>query len=160
MLRTLTRKRVLLVGMVAAVAVAAVAYGFFSTTGTGSGTAATASAPSTITVNQTGGAITGLYPGGSAKSLSGNFTNNGTGAVHIASVSATISSVDKAVGAPAGTCDTSNYSITGSPATVNSSIPTGTNVGSWSGLSVQMNETNVNQDACQGATVHISYTAN
>ena len=46
-----------------------------------------------ITVNQTS-AVTGLYPGGPAAPLSGNFDNPNAGAVHVGTVTVSIASSD------------------------------------------------------------------
>lgn len=143
------KRTAIAVGILALVAVMG-AYAFWTQGGTGSGSA-TAGTTSNITVNQTS-TVTGLYPGGPAASLSGDFTNPNSGSVNISSVTATVSSVS-----PAG-CATSNFSIGGSSGA--NTVPVGTNVGSWSGLTIALAETNVNQDVCKGAVATISYTAN
>jgi hypothetical protein len=138
------------VSMLALVA-AAGAYAYWTQGGTGSGSA-TAGTTSNITVNQTS-TVTGLYPGGPAASLSGNFDNPNSSPVTISSVTAAVTSVS-----PAG-CATGNFSIGGSAGPI-SNIPSGTGVGSWSGLTIALAETGVNQDVCKGAVATISYTAN
>ena len=39
-------------------------------------------------------------------------------------------------------------------------VPSGTAVGSWSGLTVRMLDNGLNQDNCKGVTITIDYTAN
>lgn len=135
------------VGLIAAVG----AYAYWTQGGTGSGVA-TAGTTSNITVNQTS-TVTGLYPGGPAASLSGNFDNPTSAPVTISSVTGAVTSVS-----PAG-CATSNFSIDGSTGPI-SNTPSGTGVGSWSGLTIALAETAVNQDVCKGAVATVSYTAN
>jgi len=55
-------------------------------------------------------------------------------------------------------CAASDFSIGGSVGTT--TVASGTGVGSWSGLTIQLLNTAANQDNCKGATANISYTAN
>lgn len=57
-----------------------------------------------MTINQTP-TLTGMYPGDSGQTLSGDFDNFNSGPVRVATVTASIGSVTEAVGAPAGTCN-------------------------------------------------------
>lgn len=166
MLRKFTKKRMLaVVATVAALSVAVAAFAYWSAGGSGSGSGTTASSVPNVTVKQT--SATGTLAPGQSLALSGNFDNNATGAApaYVNSVSATVGTVTKATGAPAGTCDSSDYEIDGTPATGNSAavgaeIPVGAAQGSWSGLSLKMvDKGSTNQDACKGATVAINYTA-
>jgi hypothetical protein len=158
---TAPTKRKRKVALVAAALIGATsvgAYAFWSSTGAGTGSAATGDVAA-ITVVQTS-TVSGLAPGLSAQDLSGNFNNPNSGPVYITSVTASISSVTKAVGAPAGTCDASDYTIAGT-APVNAEVPAGNAKGSWTGLTIQFNnKAGVNQDACKGATVNLAYSAN
>ena len=149
------RKRRLLAvaSVLAVVALTSIAYAYWTASGSGSGAGVTADpGAQSVVVNQTS-ASSGLYPGGSV-ALSGNFDNPATNAVHVAGISATVTGTDKAG------CNAADYSISGTPAIANSgSVPSGTAVGGWSGLTLSMANTGSNQDACKGATVSISYTA-
>lgn len=153
-----TRRLALIAASAAVALLAAVAgYAYWTTGGSGTGSA-TAGTTSNLTVNQTS-TVTGLYPGGTAQALSGNFNNPNAGAVTISSVTATVSGVTGAgtdLTKPA--CTTSDFTIGGSAA--GSSVPSGTGVGSWSGLTIQMVNGAGNQDNCKGATAQIAYTAN
>jgi hypothetical protein len=151
MRRHLTKKRSILLGAAASLAVAAVAVAFWTSSGSGSGTAATGTAGN-VTVNQTS-TVSGLYPGGPAQTLSGDFTNANGFSVNIASITATVSATSDETA-----CPTSNFVIGGSAGPY--TVPDGTNVGSWSGLTVALQETNANQDGCQGKSITVSYTAN
>ncbi len=154
----MSRRRIfLLVGVVAVLAIAVGAYAYWTQGGTGSGTA-TAGTTSAITVNQTS-TVSGLYPGGSAATLSGNFDNPNASAVTISSITAVVSSISGGAGdAAKPACTTADFSIGGSVGTT--AVPSGSGTGSWTGLTIQLLNTAANQDNCKGATANISYTAN
>jgi hypothetical protein len=143
------------VGLAVAGATGGVAFGYWTNTGSGTGTAATGS-DHVIVINQTS-APAGLYPGAAAQALSGNFTNTNPSTVRVANVLATGVTVD-AAHATAG-CLAADY-VLGGTAVVNAEVASGTNVGSWSGLTIALSNTAVNQDACKGATVTVSYSSN
>ncbi|MFN8194809.1 MAG: hypothetical protein U0R80_11080 [Nocardioidaceae bacterium] len=146
------------VAVVLLLAVGGTAFAYWSAGGSGTGTATTGTV-SAVTVVQTS-TVTGMHPGDSAQTLSGNFNNPNSGPVYVTSVTASISSVTKAVGAPAGTCDSTDYTLASATMTVNASVPAGNAQGSWTGATIQFNnKAAVNQDACKGATVNLSYTA-
>src|SRR4051794_17740519 len=86
---------------------AALAYWTVGGSGTGGGTADTGV---NVTVVQTS-TITAMHPGDSAQTLSGNFNNPNAGKVYIGTVTASISSVTKDVNAPAGTCDSTDFTL-------------------------------------------------
>lgn len=132
------------------------AYAWWSGTAVNTGSVGTAGTVSTVasnpvTVNQTNAAISNLAPGVSG-ALTGNFTNSGSQSVTVSNVV-----IGFTISGAAGTCTTSNYTITQpviSPAQV---ITTGTANGSWGG-SVMMNNLSSNQNGCLGATLNFSYT--
>ena len=148
----------------AAVAVAAVAvtgtgvaYAYWTTTGSGTG-GATAGDVDPITVNQTN-TVTGLYPGQDPQGLEGDFTNLNPGPVYIASVTASVTDVTG--GGTDGdlpACTTDDFAI-GGTATVGTEVASGTDVGGWSGLTVQLVNGAANQDNCKGASPVITYAA-
>lgn len=155
------KRRIFAIGMTTAlllgVSTAAVAY--WTAGGSGTGTGVTG-ANSAITVVQTS-TVSNLRPGGAAATLSGNFTNGNDSPVYVTSVTASISGVTKAGGAPAGTCDATDYTLAGATMTVNAQVPAGTAQGAWTGATVTFNnKPAVNQDACKGATVAFAYTSN
>ncbi len=151
--RTTKRALLLFLALVAVGAIVAVAgYAYFTQGGSGAGTASVGTT-SDIVVNQTS-TVSGLYPGGPAQPLSGNFDNANASPVHVSTLTATVT------GTSAGAaCAANNFLVAGSPAVVNATVPSGNGVGSWSGITVRMLETGVNQDACKNATVDISYVA-
>jgi hypothetical protein len=131
------------------------AFAYWTSGGTGTGTATTGTSVG-VTVVQTS-AVTGLAPGGAAQTLSGNFDNTNTGPAFVGTVTASISSVTKAGGAPAGTCDATDYTLTNAAMTVNAQVPAGTGQGAWTGATIQFNNKATVQDACKGATVNFAY---
>jgi hypothetical protein len=153
----ITKKRVLTAfSVVGVLVVAAISYAYWTAGGSGDGTA-TAGSTAGITVNQTS-VLDAMYPGDSAQALSGDFTNTNDGPVYVGTVTASIDSVDKADDAPAGTCDSTDFTLSDAVMAVNAQVPSGENTGSWSGATIQFNnKADTNQDACKGATVNLHY---
>jgi hypothetical protein len=134
---------------------ATVAYAYWSTSGSGTGTATTGTSTG-VTAVQTS-TVSNIAPGSAAQTLSGNFTNTNSGPVYVTSVTVSIASVTKAGGAPAGTCDATDYTLTGATMSVAAEIPAGTAQGSWTGATLAFNDKGTLQDACKGATVNLAY---
>jgi hypothetical protein len=147
--------KLVIVAIVGLLALGGLAFGLWTGGGSASGSANTRS-PSALTVNQTVSS-TGLYPGGSS-ALSGNFTNPNGGKVYVAAVTAVVTSFSVQADSTKPACTQADFSISGT-ATVDAEIPSGTGVGSWSGLSVNMTDAGTNQNNCQNITVIITYTA-
>lgn len=154
----MSRRRILvLAGVVVVLGAAIGAYAYWTQGGTGTGTA-TADTTSNITVNQTS-TVSGLFPGGPAATLSGNFDNPNASPVRISSITAVVSSITNGSSdASKPACTPADFSIGGSVGTI--TVPSGAGVGSWTGLTIQLLNTAANQDNCKGATANISYTAN
>jgi hypothetical protein len=151
-----TKRRGLLLGVVLLLAGggAALAYWTAGGSGTGSGTAAGAQTP--LVANQTT-TLAAMYPGDSAQTISGNFDNANSGPIHVSTVTASIASVTKATGAPAGTCDASDFTLANATMTVNAEVPAGSGQGSFTGTTIKFNNKPTSQDACKGATVNLAY---
>jgi hypothetical protein len=133
------------------------AYAYWTAGGSGTGTATTGTS-SAVTVVQTS-TVSNLQPGAAAQTLTGTFNNPNTGPVYVATVTASIDSVTKAVGAPAGTCDATDYTLSNATMTVAAEVPAGNAQGSWTGATIAFNnKAATNQDACKGATVSLAYT--
>lgn len=124
-----------------------VAFAYWTQSGSGAGTAATGTTSSVTVVSTT--PTSNLYPGGNV-ALSGTFNNPNSGAVHVGTVTATVGTL------PAG-CVAADFSISGT-AVVNAEIPAGSNVGSWSGITLTMNDTGVSQDACKTASIPVTFS--
>lgn len=136
-----------------------IAFAYWSAGGAGTG-AATTGTTVPITAVQTS-TVTNMRPGDTAQTLTGNFTNTNAGPVYVTSVVASISSVTKAVGAPAGTCDATDYVLATPTMTVNAEVASGTGVGAWTGATIKFNDkVAALQDGCKGATVNLAYVVN
>jgi hypothetical protein len=145
------KRKFIVLALLALAAVSAVGgYAFWTGGGTGTGNAGVGTTTALV-VKQTS-TITGLVPGGPALALSGNFDNPGTSAVFVTAVTASVT------GTSAAGCLAKDFTI-GGTAPVGASVPIGSGVGSWSGLTISMANTALNQDACKSATVNISYVA-
>ena len=152
----LSRKTVMVsVLVLVALSVAGIASAYWTTGGSGSGSA-TAGTTVSVTVVQTATA-TGLYPGGSA-ALSGNFNNTNPGKVYVTAVTAAVTAFSLQANPAKPACTQADFSITGT-ATVNAEIASGSGVGSWSGLTLNMTDAGTNQDNCKTLTVPITYTS-
>ncbi len=156
-MRRMSRKTIAVAAAAAVVlAGGGIAFAYWTAGGSGTGTAATGTNAPIVAVQTT--TVSDMAPGDSAQPLSGNFNNDNPGPVYVSTVTASIASVDKAPGAPAGTCTASDYTLATPIATVNAEVPTGDGVGSWSGATIKFNNKPlVNQDACKGATVNLNY---
>ena len=135
---------------------AGAAFAYWTAGGSGSGEASTGDY-SQLTAVQTS-TVTDMRPGDAPQGLSGNFTNPNSGPVYVTSVTASIASVTKSAGAPAGTCDASDYSLADAIMAVGAEVPAGNAQGSWSGATIKFNNKATIQDACKGATVTLSYS--
>jgi hypothetical protein len=134
---------------------AGVAYAFWTAGGSGTGSAATGT-NNPITAVQTT-VVTGMRPGDTAQTLSGNFDNANASPVYVASVTASIASVTQAVGA-VGACVAGDYTLANATMTVGAEVPAGPTQGAWTGATIKFNnKTDTNQDGCKGATVNLSY---
>jgi len=136
-----------------------IAFAYWSAGGSGTGSAGTGTTVA-ITATQTT-TDRNMATGDSPQTLSGHFNNIKSEPVYVTSVVASISSVTKAVGAPSGTCDATDYTLASATMTVNAEVASGTGVGSWTGATIKFNDkAGTNQDACKGATVNLAYTVN
>ncbi len=151
----LKSKKVLALGVAATVLTGGVAYAYWTGSGAGTSTAVTSSGTIALTVNQAD--LTPMYPGGAAQTLSGTFGNTNAAPVYVTSVTVSITSVTGANGAAIDGCTAADYSLTGAAMTVGAQVPVGNPMGSWSGATIQLPNTGVNQDACKGATVNLAY---
>jgi hypothetical protein len=125
------------------------AYAYWSQVGAGTGSASTGTATAVV-VNQTN-TVTGLYPGGAAQTLSGDFNNPNSGPVTVGAVSATVTATSVSGCLPVW------YAITGTGTPATQVLPAGSAKGAWSGLSVSLLNDAANQDLCKTATITITY---
>lgn len=151
-----TRRRSIVAGVVIALLASTAAYAYWTAGGSGSGAGSVAGAQSALTAVQTTNLVA-MYPGDSAQTISGNFTNPNAGPIQVATVTASIASVTKAAGAASGACDASDFTLANATMNVNAEVAPGTAKGAWTGATIKFNNKASNQDACKGATVNLSY---
>jgi hypothetical protein len=139
-----------------ALAVAGVAFAYFTTTGSGTGTA-TAGSSSAVTLHAT--VSSNLYPGSSSP-VTFTVDNPSSGSQRVGTVSLASISVD----AGHSTCSTvitgGNPDFAMPDVTVNHVFAAGNGQTVTPTGTLTMNETGVNQDACQGATLTLHLTSN
>jgi len=131
-----------------------IAFAYWTGGGSGTGTAATGTSTA-LAVNQTS-TVAPMYPGDEPQILSGDFDNTSSGPIHVNSVLVAISDVTLD-GEPVEGCSAADYTLTGAVMSAEQDVAVGAGVGSWSGATIQFNDTTADQDACQGATVNLVY---
>jgi hypothetical protein len=107
------------------------------------------------------GTASGLYPGGPAQPINFSVTNPGSIPEALNTVTIAISTITHQHATSGGACDPGWFTIT-QPTVINGSVAAGS---TWddtsSGASIQLNNsTTINEDACQGATVNLTFTSN
>lgn len=155
MLKFTKRRGLLLAGVAVSLAVAGIAFAFWTGGGSGTGSGAAANGVSGLTANQTT-SLSAMYPGDSAQTISGNFTNPNSGPVYVSTVTVDIASVTSG-GGPAVGCDKTDFTLANTTMNVNAQVSPGTG-GSFSGATIKFNNKPANQDACKGVTVNLAYT--
>ena len=153
MRRLKNKSTAMIVGVLVVLVGAGAAFAYWTAGGSGTGTAATGT-NATLVVNQTS-TPAGMGPGVAAKTLSGNFDNGNDAPTYVGSVTAAITGVSGGDGA----CSADDYSLLNATMNVDTQVPVGTGVGSWSGATIAFkNSATVNQDGCKNATVALGYT--
>ena len=158
MRKIITKTKAVVAGSVVLLAVGGgIAYAYWSTTGTGSGSASTSAGASNLSVTQ-GSAPANLSPGVAAGTISGTVKNNAANNAFVHTVTVSIASVATAPGA-VGTCDASDYTLSGATMTVDQDLAPGASTG-FTGATLGFNNKATNQDGCKGATVNLAYVSN
>jgi hypothetical protein len=141
---------------VVAVVAAGAALAYFTSSGSGTGTA-TVGSSSALTLHAT--VSTTLYPGASSP-VSFTVDNPSQGAERIGTI--TLSSIT--VDSSHSTCSTaltgSKPDFTMAPVVVNHTYPAGNGQAVSPGATLTMNDTEISQDACQGATLTLHVVNN
>lgn len=135
------------------------AFAYWTVSGSGTGTATTAASNVAVTVNQT--AITGLYPGQAAQTLSGTFNNTNSGPAYVTALTATSYDIDSTHVSAGCTVAQGNYTLGGTAVVTGHDVAVGSPAAgsSWTGLTITMNNLGTNQDACKGAVVTVTYAS-
>jgi len=168
--KLLNKKRVAVVGAVAALAVTGVAVAYFtggSGSATGSGTVGSSTAWAVATGTPTwSGSLTALYPGatGNTELLPFTVTNNGKGHQSVASITASLpadsnGNAETTSGTSITGCLASWFTATldaSNPALPSNLAPGGTYTGK---VDLTMQDSGTNQNPCQGASPAVTITA-
>ena len=132
------------------------AYAFFTSSGTGTGTASVGSS-SAVTLHAT---VTGsLYPGSSSP-VTFTVDNPSSGDQRVGTISLQSVTPDAGHSTCSTTVSGGNPDFTMSNVTVNQTFPSGNGQSVTPTGTLTMNDTGVNQDACQGATLTLHLTSN
>ena len=149
-------KRIAIFAVLAVFVMAGVAGAYWTQSGSGTGSASTGTTAA-ITVNQTS-TTAGLFPGGPAQTLAGNFTNPNTSPVFVTAVTAVIPNFSVRPDNTKPACTQADFQL-GGTANVGHLVGSGTGVDAWTGLTIKMLDNGLNQDNCKGVSVTINYTA-
>lgn len=152
-----TKKNVLIaLGCTCALAVAGAALAYFTSTGSGTGTA-TVGSSSAVTLHATSAST--LYPGTSS-TVSFTVDNPSSGSQRVGTISLGSITVDAGHSTCSTTISSGNPDFSMAAVAVNKVFAPGNGQSVTPTGSLTMNETGVNQDACQGATLTLHLTNN
>jgi hypothetical protein len=156
-MKLITKRRAFLALTAAlVVAVAGGAYAYFTTSGTGTGTASVGSS-SAVTLHAT---VTGsLYPGTSSP-VSFTVDNPSAGKQRVGTITLSSITVDASHTECSTTITGATPDFTMAAVAVNATFANGNGQAVTPTGSLAMNETNANQDKCQGATLTLHLTDN
>lgn len=153
----MTRKRALAaLGCTVTLAVAGVAFAYFTSSGSGTGTA-TVGSSSAVTLHAS--ISSDLYPGSSSP-VTFTVDNPSSGSQRVGTVTLASISVDAGHSGCSITISGGNPDFTMPAVTVNKVFPPGNGQSVTPAGTLTMNETGVNQDACQGASLTLHLTNN
>jgi hypothetical protein len=151
MKKFVARKRTVVLSAIAVLAIAGAAIAYWTTTGSGVGSAQTGTT-SNVIVHQVG-SPTNLYPGGPTQPLDFNIENPGTVDQRVNQVTAVVTNTN------AAGCANNNYTIAGSPKLTGDIITHGATSATYTGITIKMDETGVDQNACKNANLTIAFSA-
>jgi hypothetical protein len=153
----MTRKRVLAaLGCACALALAASAYAYFTSSGSGTGTASVGTS-SPVTLHGT--VSSSLYPGSSSP-VSFTVDNPSSGSQRVGTITLSSISVDAGHASCSSAISGGNPDFSMPAVTVDKTFASGSGQAVPSTGTLTMNETGVNQDACQGATLTLHLANN
>lgn len=156
-MNSLNRKRVIIgLAGVCVVAIAAVAYAYFTSTGSGTATA-TVGTSSAVTIK---GTVSGnLYPG-SSSTVTLTVDNPSSGKQRLGTVSLEKITPDAGHSTCSVVTTGGNPDFTMADVVVNKTYGPGNGQAVTPTGTLTMNDTGINQDACQGATLTLSLKSN
>jgi hypothetical protein len=154
--RTIGRRVLIGLGCTIALAAVGVAVAYFTSSGSGTGSAAVGSS-SPVTLHAT--ISSNLYPGSSSP-VSFTVDNPSSGSQRVGTITLSSISVDAGHSGCSTTIGGGNPDFTMAAVTVNKVFGTGNGQSVTPGGTLTMNETGLNQDACQGATLTLNLSNN
>jgi hypothetical protein len=120
-----------------------------------------------VQFNTSGSGLAPLYPNGSADNINLTITNTGTSPADVNQVTVAVASNGTDIESTPGDansvvtgCQAVWFQVNGSPFNVNQTIPAGGSITETGQVSVQLNDSGTNQDACEGANVGLVFTSN
>ena len=150
--KIVTKKRFVVLGAIAVLAVAGIAVAFWTASGSGSGTGKVATSNGTLSLS---GTISNELSPGSTSPVTFTASNSGSSSLQVGTITSVVS-IDEAH-AEAG-CAASDFTI--NPTVENQTIAAGaSNVALANDGSITMADTEVNQNACKGATVSLELSS-
>lgn len=153
----LTSKRAIVaICCLSALAVAAVAYAYFTSTGSGT---ATAKVGTSSAVTLKGNVSGNLYPGSSSQ-VSFTVDNPSSGAQRVGTISLTGITVDAGHSTCSVVITGGNPDFSMPAVAVNATFPSGNGQAVTPKGTLTMNDTGVNQNACQGAELTLALSSN
>jgi hypothetical protein len=153
----ISRQRALMaIGCTIALAATGAAIAYFTSSGSGTGTAAVGSS-SPVTLQAT--ISSSLYPGSSSP-VTFTVSNPSSGSQRVGTITLSSISVDAGHSACSTTISGGNPDFSMPAVTVNKVFGPGNDQSVTPGGTLTMNETGVNQDACQGATLTLNLANN
>jgi hypothetical protein len=155
MRKSMSARLAILAGAAATLALGGGAFAYFTTSGSGTATATVGGGLSALTVT---GSVSGeLYPAGSPTTVKITIKNTGAHAAHVQTTSLTSITAD----AGHSSCDTSTTggtpAFTMAPVAIGKTLAAGEETTATGSL--QMNDTGVPQDACQGASLTLHFAS-
>lgn len=147
------KRRSVALGLFLTLVVGGLAIAYWTNSGSGTGSASTGTTANDLSFAQTG-SITNLRPGAAAQAISGTITNNGDETVLVNNISVDLSGTTWN-----GTCEATDYTISGSPLSVNTSLAAGASTAIPAGLTIAFNnKAGENQDDCKNQSLGLSFT--
>jgi hypothetical protein len=154
--RIIGKRALVALGCTIALAAVGVAVAYFTSSGSGTGSAAVGSS-SPVTLHATISST--LYPGSSSP-VSFTVDNPSSGSQRVGTITLSSISVDAGHSGCSTTIGGGNPDFTMAAVTVNKVFGTGNGQSVTPGGTLTMNETGLNQDACQGATLTLNLANN
>jgi hypothetical protein len=156
-MRITKKKKIAVAGLVIAGLVSGgSAYAYWTAGGAGDGLARTGNAPG-VTIEQLS-VLNGVAPGAPAQDIEIKITNpSATTSQFVNEVAARIDGVELAAGHAPGTCDETDFTLSGPLAIGHEFLAN--EVQTYTGLTIAFNNKATNQDACKGAVLYLAYQA-